>query len=81
MDENHTAKRNQLEAELRAVQSALTLYRAPVFAFSAEIQHWLRAQPIAATIPIGKQTGIPTRVRLDLAALQRHRELQVRMRK
>ena len=27
MDENHTAKRNQLEAELRAVQSALTLYR------------------------------------------------------
>jgi hypothetical protein len=27
MDENDTAKRNQLEAELRAVQSALTLYR------------------------------------------------------
>jgi hypothetical protein len=27
MDENHTARRNQLEAELRAVQSALTLYR------------------------------------------------------
>jgi hypothetical protein len=27
VDENHTAKRNQLEAELRAVQSALTLYR------------------------------------------------------
>jgi hypothetical protein len=27
MDENHIAKRNQLETELRAVQSALTLYR------------------------------------------------------
>ncbi len=27
MDENDTAKRNRLDAELRAVQSALTLYR------------------------------------------------------
>jgi hypothetical protein len=27
MHENHTATRNQLEAELRAVHSALTLYR------------------------------------------------------
>lgn len=27
MNEKHTDKRNQLEAELRAVQSALTLYR------------------------------------------------------
>jgi len=27
MDETHTGKRNQLEAELRAVQSAITLYR------------------------------------------------------
>jgi hypothetical protein len=27
MDEHNSAKRNQLEAELRAVQSALTLYR------------------------------------------------------
>lgn len=27
MQENHVAKRNQLESELRAVQSALTLYR------------------------------------------------------
>ena len=27
MDENDRAKRNQLESELRAVESALTLYR------------------------------------------------------
>jgi hypothetical protein len=27
MDKNHTAERNQLESELRAVESALALYR------------------------------------------------------
>jgi hypothetical protein len=39
MDENDTAKRNQLEAELRAVQSALTLYRSAL-----EIENRVLAQ-------------------------------------
>lgn len=53
--------------------------KAPVFAFRTEIHDWLRAQTTQGAIRHVERSGIPARVHLNQVALERQRELRLRM--